>query len=232
MENYGGYLGILKWSLAQQDGTKPSEVQPLSEEVKMCQLAIIFQDRAFFEKAVEAACETDASKMKKILDELKMDDIDDEKRMNLLELLEEYLENLDNAVDFQQLGGYQSIIDLIRSTKNEEVILLCFSLLGTSCQNQPKIQKILTEANIVPQIMDFVIYSDNMKLKTKGIRCISCIISNYEPGSKSFLFNNGLNLVKNILFDDSVTYVPLLQKSLILLKDLAFQEIIFLVCVD
>lgn len=33
MENYGGYLGILKWSLAQQDGTKPSEVRELSEEV-------------------------------------------------------------------------------------------------------------------------------------------------------------------------------------------------------
>lgn len=33
MEQYGNYLGILKWSLAQNDGTKPSEVKPLSEEV-------------------------------------------------------------------------------------------------------------------------------------------------------------------------------------------------------
>lgn len=33
MDSYGGYLGILKWSLAQSDGTKPSEVKPMSEEV-------------------------------------------------------------------------------------------------------------------------------------------------------------------------------------------------------
>ena len=33
MARYGNYLRILKWPLAQNDGTKPSEVKPLSEEV-------------------------------------------------------------------------------------------------------------------------------------------------------------------------------------------------------
>lgn len=33
MDQYGNYLGILKWSLAQTDGTKPSNVKPLSPEV-------------------------------------------------------------------------------------------------------------------------------------------------------------------------------------------------------
>lgn len=35
MDSYGGYLGILKWSLAQSDGTKPSEVKPMSAEVRL-----------------------------------------------------------------------------------------------------------------------------------------------------------------------------------------------------
>lgn len=40
MDSYGGYLGILKWSLAQSDGTKPSEVKPMSAEVR---LVLFFQ---------------------------------------------------------------------------------------------------------------------------------------------------------------------------------------------
>jgi hypothetical protein len=31
---YPGYLGILKWSLSQSDGTRPSEFQPMAEEVR------------------------------------------------------------------------------------------------------------------------------------------------------------------------------------------------------
>lgn len=31
---YGGWLGILKWTLAQQDGTTPSDFGEMSEEVR------------------------------------------------------------------------------------------------------------------------------------------------------------------------------------------------------
>lgn len=34
MEHHPGYLGILKWSLGQMDGTRPSEFRPMSEEVR------------------------------------------------------------------------------------------------------------------------------------------------------------------------------------------------------
>ena len=109
--------------------------------------------------------------MKKLLDEMKVDTIDDEKRISLLELLEEFLENVDNARDFQNLGGYQFVVDLMNSTTNELVVQQCLSLLGTSSQNQPKVQQILLDCNIIPQIMDFVEKSSNLRLKTKGIRC-------------------------------------------------------------
>lgn len=33
--SYGNWLGILKWSLAQQDNTAPSDFRPMSEEVSI-----------------------------------------------------------------------------------------------------------------------------------------------------------------------------------------------------
>ena len=40
---YGGWLGLLKWSLANQDdGTTPSEARPINDE-----------DRAFLEKVMK-----------------------------------------------------------------------------------------------------------------------------------------------------------------------------------
>ena len=170
--------------------------------------------------------------MKKLLNEMKVDTIDDEKRISLLELLEEFIENVDNARDFQNLGGYQFVVDLMNSTTNELVVQQCLSLLGTSSQNQPKVQQILLDCNIIPQVMDFVEKSSNLRLKTKGIRCLTCLISNFEPSCKVFLFHNGLAMLKSILFDDSITDIPLLQKSLILLKDLSYQEIMFMVRID
>jgi len=35
MAQYGNWLGILKWSLQQSDGTSASNVAPMSEEVRM-----------------------------------------------------------------------------------------------------------------------------------------------------------------------------------------------------
>ncbi len=33
-DKYGNWLGILKWSLAQNDGTHESSMKPMSEEVR------------------------------------------------------------------------------------------------------------------------------------------------------------------------------------------------------
>jgi len=39
--NYGNWLGILKWSLGQQDNTTPSEFREMSEEVSIYRISII-----------------------------------------------------------------------------------------------------------------------------------------------------------------------------------------------
>ena len=53
MEQYGNYLGILKWSLAQNDGTKPSEVKPLSEEVFSFLFWLMYRIEHFLKKQLK-----------------------------------------------------------------------------------------------------------------------------------------------------------------------------------
>ena len=78
---------------------------------------------------------SDAQRMKKCLDALKEETMDDEQRLTLLENLEVLLENLDNARDFNNLNGYQFLINLFRETKNDAIKESCLSLIGVAAQN-------------------------------------------------------------------------------------------------
>lgn len=51
---YPGYLGILKWSLSQSDGTRPSEFQPMAEEVRAKRSSVLERRR---DGVAATACE-------------------------------------------------------------------------------------------------------------------------------------------------------------------------------
>ena len=166
--------------------------------------------------------------MKRTLEELEKDGLSEEATCNLLNVLEELLESLDNARDFQNLNGYQKIIDLLNRSTSNEVKQTCCSLLGTAAQNQPVVQKVLVESKVIPQLMEFVSSTTDMKLKAKALRSVSSIITGYEDAEKVFLFNNGLNLIKSIIeSEDNSASVK--QRALYLLLNLCYRQIMFLV---
>ena len=50
MESYGNYLGVLKWSLAQSDGTtEAKDLKPMSKEVSFSIISMfVFLSRIIF----------------------------------------------------------------------------------------------------------------------------------------------------------------------------------------
>ena len=166
--------------------------------------------------------------MKRTLEELEKEGLSEKETCDLLNVLEELLESLDNARDFQNLNGYQKIIDLLNHSTSNEVKQTCCSLLGTVAQNQPVVQKVLVEAKVIPQLMEFVSSTTDMKLKAKALRSVSSIIIGYEDAEKVFLFNNGLNLVKGILESENDS-VSVKQRALYLVLNLCYRQVMYMV---
>ena len=177
---------------------------------------------------MEEACISDAQRMKKCLESLKAPGINEGTTVALLEDLETFLENLDNARDFQNLEGYQFVTNLLHTTESQEVRLACLSLLGTAAQNQPVVQKILLDAKVLPTLVDSLRTTKEPTFQARLIRCISSMISGYGPAEQSFLFLHGLNVLKTILFEEEST-VPVIRKCLFLLNQLLHSQAAFLV---
>ena len=168
--------------------------------------------------------------MKKTLEAMEKEGISEEECCRLLSILEELVENLDNARDFQNLNGYQKIIDKLNSSESKKVKYACFSLLGTAAQNQPIVQKVLVDAKVIPQLMSYVSSVSDMDLKTKSFSCVCSIVMGYEDAEKVFLFNNGLSIIKEII-ENELNSVSLQRRALLLLSDLSMRETMLMVVV-
>ena len=88
-------------------------------------------------------------------------------------------------------------------------------------------QKVLVESEVVQKLLS-VLSTTDMKLKAKTLGCLFSMISNYEPGEKVFLFKNGLNALKTILFSDAES-AAVYRKALVLLLQLSRSETAYMV---
>ena len=170
---------------------------------------------------------SDATRMKECLSKLAKEGITDEEIVAVLSVLEELLESLDNAVDFDTMKGYPVILNLLSTSTSTDVKTACLSLLTTAAQNQSKVQKVLVESEVVQKLLS-VLSATDMKLKAKTLGCLFSMISNYEPGEKVFLFKNGLNALKTILFSDAES-AAVYRKALVLLLQLSRSETAYMV---
>ena len=111
---------------------------------------------------------SDATRMKECLSKLAKEGITDEEIVAVHSVLEELLESLDNAVDFDTMKGYPVILNLLSTSTSTDVKTACLSLLTTAAQNQSKVQKVLVESEVVQKLLS-VLSTTDMKLKAKTL---------------------------------------------------------------
>ena len=171
---------------------------------------------------------TDGQRMQKILEAMEVDGILAETLVTLLEDLEVFLENLDNARDFNNLNGYTRVINILNTVEEETVKASCLSLLGVAAQNQPQVQKILLETSLLQDLLKNIQSTTSSKLKAKMMGCVCSMVSGFAPAEQTFLFSNGLAVLKDILFHHSSEY-QVVRKSLFLLNMLIQTQLMYLV---
>jgi len=176
------WLGLLKWSLAYSDGTKPSsDSQPMNKE-----------DIEFLEKVMSEGIIDEGERMKCILKDLtdsletmlgrdvaagvgsgngadgsaqeeKKKELEEEDMLELIQELRDIVEQIDYARAFMAMGGLPFLLgcatyhakddDSSDRTIPKSIRKGALGVLSTMCQNNPPVQLSLLEHGHMPQLI-------------------------------------------------------------------------------
>jgi hsp70-interacting protein len=116
-----------------------------------------------------------------------------EKKLEALETLKDWCEDINFAIDFHKLNGYKLLPDLLNDS-NSDIRALACELIGTCAQNNPYCQETLLSTKILP-LMFFKLDKDVDDVKIKALFAISCLTRDYEPGQQKLLEGNSLDIL-------------------------------------
>ena len=180
--NPNAWLGLLKWSLAYSDGTKPSgeNIQQMSKE-----------DFAFLESVMKDGIIDEGERMKTILRDLtdslevtlcggvaadtscgqeeKRNELDEDDMLELMQELRDIVEQIDYARAFMAMGGIPFLLGCATSATPMSIKKGGLSVLSTMCQNNPPVQlSLLEHGHMPPLIQLFFDYTPELNGDNKG----------------------------------------------------------------
>jgi hsp70-interacting protein len=193
------WLGLLKWTLSYHDGTKPSDLSPMSEE-----------DKAFLEQVMKEGIIDENERMKFILQEFSKSmqyyqsisgsastiqkegppptsPLSDDALEDLLQELRDIVEQVDYARAFVSLHGPKFLLGAITTTSGipEGIRNKCLGILSTLAQNNPPVQEGLLELGAIKTLSDLFLQQNeegtcSMTTKIAIVQAISAIVRGCE----------------------------------------------------
>ena len=180
-DNNGAWLGLLKWSLAYTDGTRPSNesLEPMSDE-----------DRKFLESVMKDGIIDEGKRMKAILAELtlaldpllknkfskeegKTKEMNEflRKEEDLLELLfelQDIVEQIDYAQAFMTMGGIPFLLGCASesSVVSSSLRQGCLGILATMAQNNPPVQETLLVSENGLSVLGKLFFEESANMNT------------------------------------------------------------------
>ncbi|OAY83554.1 uncharacterized protein LOC109718202 [Ananas comosus] len=191
--------GLLKWSLAHSDGTKPS--RNLSEE-----------ERKWFMEAMQAQTVDVVKRMKEITlvmktpeDVLQAQGVTPENIEDMLDELQEHVESIDMANDLHSIGGLVPLLGYLKNS-HDRIRSKAAEVVTTIVQNNPKSQQLVMEANGFEPLMANFASDPDVTVRTKALGAISSLIRGNKPGIAAFRLANGYAALKDALGSEDVRF--------------------------
>jgi len=240
------WLGLLKWSLAYSDGTRPSneDFSPMSKE-----------DIEFLENVMKDGIIDEGERMKEILrkltealedslsepisDEEKGKELMEDEMLDLFQELRDIVEQIDYARAFMAMGGIKFLLGCATTEGNvpKPIRKSALSVMATMCQNNPPVQLNLLEVGHMPQLIqlffDFTPTDENGNvgddsIREKVVQALSASIRGHSMAEHIFCKNEQgklmlrLGLGVEAAIDESQVKpsIQLRKRSLFLLKAL------------
>ncbi|XP_057470719.1 uncharacterized protein LOC130759590 [Actinidia eriantha] len=206
--------GLLKWSLAHSDGTRPP--RNLSEE-----------DKKWFMEALQAQTVDVIKRMKEItlvmqtpeqvLEEqgVTASDLED-----MLDELQEHVEAIDMANDLNSMGGLVPLLGYLKNS-HANIRAKAADVVTTIVQNNPRSQQLVMEANGLESLLSNFTLDHDVTARTKALGAISSLIRHNKPGIAAFRLANGYAALRDALSSENVRFQ---RKALNLLQYLMHEN--------
>lgn len=191
--------GLLKWSIAHSDGTRPT--RNLSEE-----------DRRWFMEAMQAQSVDVIKRMKEITlvmqtpeQVLEAQGVTAADLEDMLDELQEHVESIDMANDLHSIGGLVPLLGYLKNS-HANIRAKAAEVVTTIVQNNPRSQQLVMEANGLEPLLTNFTSDPDVTVRTKALGAISSLIRHNKPGITAFRLANGYAALRDALSSESVRF--------------------------
>lgn len=149
----------------------------------------------FLENALKALTIDVIEQIQKAAEILGSETSSEVRKADAMDTILSYVDDIDTANDFCKIGGLFVLLPCLSSpysTIRKKAALLIAELT----QNNPNCQEHLLNADVLPKLSELL---SEHETSVEALRAISCLIRNYEPGSKAFIEFGGIECLLGCL---------------------------------
>lgn len=169
------------------------------------------------------AVESDVQIMTKLFNQFKESKAEDD-QADIIENLEYYVHQYDNALDFIFLEGFNLIIIPSLNSTNANLRKQACFLMGGAAQSNPQFQIAALEAGFVDFFLRLTSLDPEPEVSTKAFFALSSLLRNFPEAQNTFLRQGGLGVLTKIFEQENKSYERLKIKILTLIHDLLVER--------
>jgi len=172
---------------------------------------------------VQMNMKTDMELLTKLVKEFK-ESTDDVDKVTILEDLEYYVHQYDNALLFVDMGGLKHVVTPGLNSTNPQMRLTSCLLLSGAAQSNPKFQISALEAGLAETLLRMTTLDRDPSVSTKAFSALSAIIRNFPEAQNTLLRQGGLGVLVKLFNNEDKSYERLKIKILTLISDLLIER--------
>jgi hypothetical protein len=200
------WLGLLRWSIAVNDGTLPSNASAMSAE-----------DRAWLERVMQEGVRDDPKRMnevmlafKEYLNKETHTATDEDVILDQLVELRDIVEQIDMAHVFAKFGGVDVFTGVLESrAQSVQLRAVLAAILATVAQNNVMVQNLMQEKGLVIRLSAAFMTENEEKILNKLLFALSASIRGHPAAEEAFVLGSGSEvLFKALSWRSVVTSTP------------------------
>ncbi|XP_052866568.1 hsp70-binding protein 1-like [Anopheles cruzii] len=176
--------GLLKFAMEatkDEDAPRGHSMERMDEE-----------RRRFLELALGTVAVDIATEFEKAIHIIEDKDATDEAKVDALEAVLDFVQDVDAANDFFQVGGFRIIRPGVESP-NANIRSCTLRLIGELTQHNAFCQSKMLDMDILPKLMEML--SDEPKVAENALHAMSCMIRHCDPAIVAFMAIGGVECI-------------------------------------